>query len=98
VFRWTFGVLAAWSVVVELLGAALWPGTGWYDTHAVRSFGTWWHPTDNDLTAFFDDPHRLVHRGGTMLLVVALAVVVGVVVALAAGLGRRRPQPAPEGG
>ena len=91
-------MLAGWSVAVELLGAALWPGTGWYDTHAVRSFGTWWHPTDTDLTAFFDDPHRLLMRGGKMLLVVLVAVGVGLAASLAAGLGRRRPQPAPERG
>ena len=78
-FRGAFGVLALWSVGVQFLGAALWPGTHWYDTHAVREFATWWDPTDTELTAFFSDPGRLAGRGALMGLVVlaALAAALG---------------------
>jgi hypothetical protein len=80
-FRRLFAVLAAWSLAVHFLGAALWPGTGWYDTHAVREFGTWWHPIDTELTAFFLDLPRLAGRGSLQLLLVAVSGVLAVLVA-----------------
>ena len=83
-FRRLFAALAAWSVAVHLLGAALWPGTGWYDSHAVREFGTWWSLTDTELTALFSDPGRLLARGGLMALVVLGALAAGLLAALVA--------------
>jgi hypothetical protein len=94
-FRWAFGALAAWSFLVQLLGAALWPGNGWYDTHDVFRFGTWWHVGDNDLTAFFSDPHRLLARGGLMAVVLLGAAVTALAAALLVPRPRR-PLPAEE--
>ena len=89
--RWTFGSLAAASVAIQFLGAALWPGTGWYDTHAVREFATWWNPLDSELTALFSDPARLAVRGALMALVSAGAVLLGLgAVAVRSRVGRSR--------
>ena len=76
-FVWLFGALAGLSVLIHLLGAGMWTSTLWYDLHDVRSFGSWWDPTDTEVVALFSDAERLVTRGGAMAAIVALALAAG---------------------
>lgn len=50
-WMWLFGALLAWSVLVQLLGAAAWEQGGWFDRTDITDPDVWWDPTDNEIVA-----------------------------------------------
>jgi hypothetical protein len=90
-WTWAYGVLLAWSLFVELLGAAAWPPTIWFDKNPpLQEFSTWWHVTDNELVSKLGSAH-LPLRLTEMVLVLVLGLVFGYVAqSLASGLARSR--------
>lgn len=62
--RWwiLYGVLLAYSVLVELLAAATPYAATWLDTHPYNSDqSVWWHPTDNELLTMLTASGVAVH-------------------------------------
>ena len=86
--------LLALSVFVELLGAAAWPASLWFDTHPnLTMLSVWWHPFDNELTAKLQSPGlalRLTEMVGLLFLSVALGLVTSRTVADVRRARRRR--------
>ena len=86
---WLFVATLAWSLLVQLLGAALWETTGWYDTQDITRESVWWSVRDNEIVAMLGDDAlwwRLPAMAG--LLALALAAGAGATVAVR---GLRRP-------
>lgn len=89
------GVAIAWSVGVQLLGAAMWPPPTWFGDHdVVYGVGVWWHPFDNELVAMLQEPHvapRLLAMAGLLVGSIAAGL------AYAQLVTRRAPASRPPG-
>lgn len=95
VARWAFGATVAWSVGVQLVGAAAWPpplAIGW-DEQVLAS--TWWSLEKNELLAALGRPD-IVPRLATMLAILVAAALAAGVAALAYAWLRELVRPAPE--
>ena len=91
---WLFGAAGAWSFFVELLAAAAAPPGLWFNAARevpldFTKFGTWWHPTDNELVALLGSPN-LAPRLALMLAIFVGALALGQLTARTIELLRRR--------
>jgi hypothetical protein len=86
-WMWVFGALLAWSVFVELLGAAASPASAWFDRNPdLSALSTWWNPTNNELVAKLETS-GLAGRMVAVTLLLVLAIVLGL---LASRISSRR--------
>jgi hypothetical protein len=84
---WVFGGLLAWSVFVELLGAAASPASAWFDRNPdLAALSTWWNPTNNELVAKLETA-GLASRMVAITLLFVLAIALGL---LATRISSRR--------
>ncbi len=78
--RWTFGLTLAWSVSVQVLGAAAWPPAAWYDARDLTDRSIWWSPTSNELVAMVQESASL-SQIGTLAVTLAVGLVLAFVAA-----------------
>jgi hypothetical protein len=74
--RWLWVYLASltWSVFVELLGAAAWPPSLWFDGNPdYTRYSIWWHVTNNELASKLGS-NGLPLRLGEMLAICLCAL------------------------
>lgn len=89
-WRWLFAAALAWSVFVELLGAAATPPSYWFDTHPEPiAFAAWWKPGDNEIEAKLLHGAHLPVRLTETVLLLAFALALGYVTSVMLAARRR---------
>lgn len=89
-WMWLYAGLLAWSVFVQVLGAAAWETGGWFDRTDLTDPSVWWDPLDNEIVAMLGSDGVVVR---VLLMALLLAAGIGLGGLVSAGWRRLR-QPA----